>query len=254
MMHPVTGPSDDTLRLWLLQLLPPAQAALLEERLMHDDALLGRLREAEIDLVDDYSRGELDPVQAHAFRTHRLVDGVQRDNLRAARAWASLREAAADVRVREPAPRETVPMRRLPRATMLGLAAAAGVFVAVALLDWSLHGSMRSDNVATYTLLAATSRGTEASTLRLPPAGVAIRLQVEVAEPTHRYRLFVETQGSRRQIAGELEPRQLRAYAYVEAQADAALLAPGTHRVLLIDDSDGGEPEHVWDVQVEKNR
>lgn len=237
MTHPVTEPSDEVLRLWLLQLLPPAQAALLDEQLMHDEGLLDRLREAEIDLVDDYARGALDEAQAQAFRTHRLADGAQRGNLRAAQAWARLREPA--------------PARRQPR-TMRWIAAAASVAIGlVALLDWSLHGSRRPGNVPTYTLLAATARGTEANTLRVPPAGGAIRLQVEVAEPARRYRLFIETQGNRRLVGDGLEPRTLRDYTYIEANVDAGLLTPGTHRVLLIDDRDDGEPEHAWDVQVQ---
>ena len=238
-----TDTSGDVLRQWLLQQLPAAQAESLEERLMRDDALLDRLREAEIDLVDDYARGALDPAQAEAFRTHRLAGAAQRDGLRAARAWARLRERSVPVGNATPALRG--------RHATRWLAIAAGVVLAVAMaLVWNARSPT---SPPTYTLLASTQRGTDADTLRLAAFDGAIRLQLEVADPDGRYQLLVLTQDVRRPVAHGLVPRPVGAYAVVEANVGAALLPPGRHRVLLVDERDGGDPvpeTQAWEVDV----
>ncbi len=249
-MPAVTEPSDDALRQWLLQRLPPAEAAVLEEQLMHDDGLPDRLREAETDLFDDAARGALSAEEAQAFHAHRLADPAQRDRLRAARAWARVREAAAgEGAAQDFVPRTAVHTWRRSRAA---LAAAACVIVAVlAAIVWNvLAPSPPSSTIPTYSLLASTQRGSGPRTLRLPASGDAVHLQVEVTDTTHRYQLFVETDGRRRQIAGDLTPLRVRGYDYVEANVDAALLASGRHRLLLVDASNSAEPEQAWEVQV----
>ena len=258
-MPAVTPASDDDLRQWLLQRLPPARAAALEQQLMHDDSLLDRLREAESDLLDDAAQGRLDAAEAKAFRRHRLGDAAQRERLRFARAFAQLGEGAATQNPTQygarvapaSARREALPGRRRVSA-WFGLAAAACAIVAVlATLGWNLLvPAPPSAPIATYTLLASTQRGSGPPPLRLPAAGTAVRLQLEVTDSTRRYRLVLETQGQTRPIAGDLRPQSLRAYTYVEATVDAALLTAGSHRLLLFDGSAGSEPEQAWVVQV----
>ncbi|WP_257387244.1 hypothetical protein [Tahibacter caeni] len=260
----MTEISDDVLRQWLLQRLPDAEAARLEAQLMQDDSLLDRLRDAETDLLDDAARGRLSTAEAQALREHRLADPAQRERLRAARAFARLREdpsGAADEGIgpERPSPAarqastlcESATARRRPRGALV-LAAAAGIIVAIAAsVLWLVPAPVAPNaGIATYALLASTSRGNGPATLRIPAAGSAVRLQVEVADSARRYQLFIETGARRQSVAADLQPRESRAYAYIEATVAAGLLTPGRHRLLLVASNGGGEPEQVWDLQV----
>lgn len=233
-MTDANAPSDETLRRWLLQQLPEADAAALDERLMHDDVFAERLREAETDLIDDAARGALDADDAEAFRRYRRVDPRTRERLLAARAFARLREEAAGQGAGQ-----------RPRRRRLAWLAAAAIVVAAILLPMRWTSSPESP--PTYVLLAQTARGAEAA-LTLPAPETAVRLQVEVGDATRRYALAIETNGRRTSLAQDLVPRESGGYAYVEARVEAALLGEGRHRVVLVAAS--GEVERDWAVVV----
>ena len=65
--------SDDDWRGLLLHRLPVDEAARLECKLLADDGALAALRDAEIDLHDDYARLQLTADEHRAFRRHVLT-------------------------------------------------------------------------------------------------------------------------------------------------------------------------------------
>jgi hypothetical protein len=233
-MTDANAPTDDTLRRWLLQQLTDADAQALDARLMHDDALAERLREAETDLIDDAARGALGADDAEAFRRYRLVDPQTRERLVAARAFARLREEEGGQEV----------VRRPHRRRLVWLAAAA---IAAAAIVLPMRWTSPPATLPTYVLLAQTARGAEAA-LTLPAPQTTVRLQMEVVDATRRYALAIETNGRRTPIAQDLVPRESYLYAYVEARVEAALLGQGRRRVVLIAAS--GEVERDWTVVV----
>ena len=74
--------SDETLRLYLLCRLDEDQRLGLDERLLVDDELAGRVLLAESELTDDYAAGRLDPVERELFARGFLVTGERQRNLR----------------------------------------------------------------------------------------------------------------------------------------------------------------------------
>ena len=91
--------SDEQLVRYLLGELPEAEAELLDERSVTDDALALRLRELENDLVDRYARGEALDVPLEQFdRLHRRSAHL-RDKVQFAQALHALTATAgADTR------------------------------------------------------------------------------------------------------------------------------------------------------------
>jgi len=233
-MSAMNEPSDAMLRQWLLQQLPPDQAALLEEQLMRDDALLDRLRDAATDLLDAAASAALEAAALKAFRTHRLP--AQRQRFRAAQAWARLNAAP--------------PRAAARRRFAIGLAIAAALLIAVVSWNHWLPAPPPDDvGVQHYTLLAAADRGAPTSRLQLPGSAVRIHLQLEVPAAAPPYTLFVETQGRREILAGHLSPRTAGPYTFVETDVDVTPIAPGIHRLVLAGQGAVG-PEHSWEMQV----
>jgi hypothetical protein len=233
-MTDADSPDDATLRRWLLQQLPDADAQALDERLLRDDAFAARLADAETDLIDDAARGRLDAADAVAFERHRLVDARTRERLQAARAFARLRDET-------PA---TVPRWR--RHT-LGIAAAAMLAAVAILLPVRRTAPPSEAALPTVALLADVSRSGGA-VVHVAAATTAIRLQVEVNDATRRYALAFDTDGRRVPLAQDLVPRETGGLVYVETRVDAALLRPGRQRLLLL--AAPGEIERDWQLDV----
>jgi len=74
--------SDETLRLYLLCRLGEDERLRLDERLLIDDELAGRVLLAESELTDDYAAGTLDSVERELFTRRFLVTDERQRNLR----------------------------------------------------------------------------------------------------------------------------------------------------------------------------
>jgi hypothetical protein len=83
--------SVQTLRDYLLGLLPDEEAQRLDELSIVDDECAGRIRAVEHDLVDAFARDELDGVQLQRFRSRYLASPHGRESIRFARALQSLK-------------------------------------------------------------------------------------------------------------------------------------------------------------------
>jgi hypothetical protein len=219
------SPTDATLRDWLLHRLPEADAVVLEERLLREDALAARLREAETDLIDDHAAGRLDAATREAVARHLIADPGGRWRWMVARALVARTRAAASSEQRR---------RRRRIAAAIGALAAATV-LAIALIQPDRSPRAPADVAAlpTISLRLAATRG-EAAPLRLPANGGWLRLQVEVADPTAgTYALTVREGPNVRFHASGLALRRAGPYAYVEAAIPSAAAGPGRRQVEL---------------------
>lgn len=243
----MTEVDDEILRRWLLRRLDDAALTeRLEESLLRDAAFGDRLQAVETDLIDDYVRDRLDPAERAAVERRLFATPRDRGRLRFARALAE--RVAVQGRARRP-------RRWRPWA----LAAAASV-----LLVFALGGRWRggADGTATdahvdadaglptVTLLAAVERGEPAAPrVAIVPHGTPrVRLQLElVAAPDAGARYAVRIDGADGPgfEQGGLAARSLGRYRYVEATVPAAALAPGDHRVSLLQ-AGGASPLQTW--------
>lgn len=219
------APTDATLRDWLLHRLPEADAVALEERLLREDALATRLREAETDLIDDHAAGRLDAAMREAVARHLIADPGGRWRWMVARALVAKTRAATSTRQRQ---------RRRRIAATIGALAAVAV-LAIALIQPGRPPQAPADVAAlpTISLRLAATRG-EAAPLRLPASSGWLRLQAEVADATAGpYTLTVREGPNVRFQASGLALRRAGPYAYVETAIPAAAAGPGTRQVEL---------------------
>ncbi len=74
--------SDEELRLYLLGSLPEDERLIIDERLLSDDELAGRVQLAESVLTDDYAAGTLNQTERELFHRRFMVTEARQQNLR----------------------------------------------------------------------------------------------------------------------------------------------------------------------------
>jgi len=244
-------PSDATLRRWLLQQLPPEDAAPLEQRLLEDADFGERLHAAETDLLDDFARGHLNETERAAAAY--LLTATPRDRIRLRIAIALARltgHAPAALRLRHASASAThrhagSPLRRRR-------AAAASLFAACALVALVVGLNLRQSGThagkeATITLLANQQRGMTTAAITIPRATTTIRMQVEVdaGDAQRRYTLDIEQGGRSLFAAHAIAVRESGSYRFVEVAVPATALRAGEHRVRVV--AEGAVPsESTW--------
>ena len=119
--------TDESIRAYLLGLLPEADAEAVEEAYLVDPEALDHVRAVEDDLLDDYAAGRLGYLEKDAFESRYLASEPLRQRVIAARALR-LASSSSTVAARGVRP-------GAPRRWMAPLAIAAGILVAV--LGWS---------------------------------------------------------------------------------------------------------------------
>src|SRR5688572_14832611 len=93
--------TDETIRAYLLGLLPEGDAEEVEDAYFRDPEALDRVRAVEDDLLDDYAAGRLGPPEKTAFEGRYLASEPLRRRVVSARA---LRMATAPAARHPPAP------------------------------------------------------------------------------------------------------------------------------------------------------
>lgn len=249
--HPVTEQRDEVmdaretgdLRRLLLHRLAPAEAQRLEERLMLEEELGQRLRDAENDLLDDYARGTLSAEDRGDVERWLLttLDGQRRATL--ARAMHGLRHEGNSTRA-----------MGLPRRwRAIGLfAAACAVMVAILIARPPTH----TPEALNVLLLADRARGSAAATVDIASDIAAIRLQLEVpdaTDPARKYRVtVVDAQARTIYIGEDLVSREEGGYAFVEVYIPSSHLPPAAYRISLQPVDPGAAPSASfhWDIEV----
>lgn len=238
--------SVDDWRGLLLHRLPADEAARLEHKLLSDDSALAALRDAEIDLHDDYARLQLTADEHRAFRRHVLASPQAASRQRLSQAMKPLPPEARR------APRVATVARKRSRrglwTTLIGATIAAGLFVAIKLFQPDLlSGAAAKPSAAakaaepTLLLIASGTPGTvrPAVKLVLRPGASGLRVQAEVTHPEearlYRVRLLGEDGEAKPLLDIDGLPLQTVAgYRFVETLLPAKLLAGGA-RTLQVD-------------------
>ncbi len=252
-------PEDDWRGL-LLDRLPADEAARLEHKLLSDESALAALRDADIDLHDDYARLQLSAVEHQAFRQHRLGSVEAQARQRLSQAMKPLPpEARRTTRF------ETVPRPRSRRGlwtTFIGVSIAFGLYVAIRLLQPEILSTTTAapsaaSKAAEPTLLLLATSQPQAErrpvSLVLTADAGALRVQAEVTHGEearlYRIRLLGDDGEARPLLDIEGLPLQtLDRYRFVEALLPAKLLTGGP-RVLRVDSlPPAGAFRHEWTI------
>jgi hypothetical protein len=230
--------TDAQLRQFLLGKLATDETARVEEAIFLEEGFAERLREMELDLLDDYAWSRLTAADAASVERHLLGSIENRRSVQIARArhpgaasrrpaqlaWLATLLAACVIAIaviprwREPSPQVEPPASSPNRASVpgTGLAAASALRI--------------------VSLLADVSRGAARPSITVGVGASAVRLQAEVPEetPDSLYTLLIrDASGHTLFDQGALAVHQAGPYRFVEAVVPAAALAPGDRTVLL---------------------
>jgi hypothetical protein len=233
----MTEPTDQTLRRWLLQRLPPGEAEPLEHRLLADAELAERLREAETDLLDDLVRGQLDGADRAAAMRRFTATARDRMRLRIAAVLARVAGKRASPRHAATTQRRAGSSRRRRTPAIAALAAAGALAFAVI--------GLRQPPAATVTLMASQQRGAGVTEIAMPRGAATVKLQAEVDAEDVRYAVSIE--GAVPFTAHDVAVREAGAYRFVEVTVPAAVLAAGEHRVRVV--AERGDREATWEIR-----
>lgn len=219
---------------YLLHKLPEDQRDALEDRWVEDSALYEQLRNAEVDLLDAYARGELSPADRERVSKYLLASPIQRRKLLFARtlrdtfpaparrsiAWRGIASAAAIVLLAGSAAWlawQNAAMRRELAATPAPRPSAESVYVAEARMD--------------------TTRGAAPSItqVRLPAGSQILRLDLEIAPGDEAQVLSASVGRDGRAVWSEEPIRaERRSFGFVASVwVPAAALAPGEYEIKL---------------------
>ena len=260
--------TDLQLRQFLLRQLPADMTEGLEEAILLQDGFAERLRDAEFDLLDDYSASRLTATDAAAVERYLLGATENLDSVRIARALQRL-NARTPVGTRRRWSRRRVSSMAL----LLAACLAAVVLIPAWLMPpkrpgsdaavrdvptagpaaGSMPGLAPAAELPIITLLADISRGANRPLLKFNTGAGAIRLQVEVPDQTQEtlYSIHIEdATGQRLFQMNALALHTAGPYRFVEAVVPPAALGPGDRTVVLSESgaADSAPPKFTWQV------
>jgi hypothetical protein len=259
----------------LLHKLSPAQAALLEDRIVQDGEVADLLEVATHDLIDDYAAARLDPEDARRVEEHVLAtpDGPARVVFARALSQQQVKNAASIGRGFGNPHSPILPV---------ALAASALIIAALVLLP-GRDGVLRraptppgtaapeatrsrpspnenglADSVFTVALLSSQTRGAALPPVDIPSGASLVRIQCEIppAGSDSRYHLTLKDEVNDTVLSLDaLRSRQVGGIHFIEASIEASRLRPGRYRLTVYSDVHSAIPtvEQEFDLQT-KNR
>jgi hypothetical protein len=234
---------DDTLQAVLLHRMPEQDIAAHSERILLEDGFAERLQGVETDLLDDYARGHLTPEDRAAVERYLLVDIIQRERARTARALSHLTPLRRGGR--NPLLRWAIPMGALLAAGI------AGVYMAPALVSlWAGRLIAPSASTQQVTLLSDSQRSRSIRTVHINQGTSQIRLQLEIPDTSvgKTYVLVIAgLPGAPVQTLDHLKPSQSGPYRFVEVTIPVHMLAAGVHRLTLTPAALTASPQGSYD-------
>ena len=196
---------QESLRKYLLGILPPGEIAALEERLLTDAVFYDELLMVEDELIDQYLSGEQSPAERESFEAHFALAPERQQKVRFARALkkylSSTNEAEAkDVIIAEPSSSELVSVADpdksqrpffpfLQRNPILAYSLAATFVLVIGIVSWTTlnrlknPGSDEPGQVLAVVLTPGLSRsvdGGEIKKISIPPGTDTLQLQLEL--------------------------------------------------------------------------
>jgi hypothetical protein len=198
-------PPDNEMRAFLLGEMPADEGARLEARIFEDESAYDALLEARYDLVDDYVRNELSPVERRQVE-RRVLGTIEPEAMTLAEALARHRSSAGSA----PAGPAASP-DRAERPDWRVWAAAAAAVVAMATAGSLLVENRRltadldaarqtpapappasSPSIASLRLSAQTTRSAEVAAATIPPDAQIVDVALSVDEALPSYQVAIE--------------------------------------------------------------
>jgi len=242
------------MRSYLLGTLDRDQKTQFEERLIIDPSAYEDLLLGEEDLIDEYVAGELSALERDQFESHFLITAERQKNLR----FGKLLQNYVTSHIEEspvPAPPFSFLQQPARRWVSVGLLAtilgAAGIIIIRGFVNRREAASVvqqSSSRVMTVTLApgSAGTHGSTAQRVNLPPHGVEVKLELQLANPTFRnYKSELFRENTSLKISDALRIEAKGEQRVVPFTVTGEMLSPGDYQVKLSGVLDSGADEFI---------
>jgi hypothetical protein len=261
---------QETIRQYLLGLLPPEELPQVEERLLTDSAFYEELLIVEDELIDEYFAGDLSQSEREGFETHFMLAPERQGKARFARtlkkyvsvAGAAMphkditaEESSEDVsEVAAPPPKKTF-FSFLPfRNPIVSYSLAAAILLVVGGVSWVVFRNWGNPaprepgKVLAVTLTPGLTRdGGEIKKISVPPGTDTVQLQL--ALPSHEYQSYEavlqDAEGRTLMTKKNVKAQSANGRSAVFVDVTRSLIPPGDYRVKLSGVPTDGEAETV---------
>jgi hypothetical protein len=240
------------MRSYLLGTLDRDQKTQFEERILTEPSVYDELLIDEEELIDQYVTGELSALEQQQFESHFLITAERQKNLR----FGKLLQKYVTSHVEAPpVPVHSFSFLQTParRWVSLGLVAAILGAAAVIIIRGFVNRRQAASVVQQTTsrvmtvTLAPGSAGTQGSTaqrVNLPPHGVEVKLELELANPSFRnYKSELFRENKSLQISDALRIESKGEQRVVPFTVTGEMLSPGDYQVKLSGVLDSGANE-----------
>lgn len=230
------------MRAFLLGTLDKDHKTQFEERILIEPSVYEELLIDEEELIDQYVTGELSAVERQQFESHFLITAERQKNLR----FGKLLQKYVNSHVEEPPiPNQSfsflhTPVRRLASLGLLAaIFGAAGIIFIRGFVNRREAASVvqqTTSRVITVTLQPGSpgTHGSTAQSVNLPPRGVEVKLELQLAKPTfyyYRSELFRENKSLK--FSDEIKIEARGEQCFVPFTVTGEMLSPGDYQVKL---------------------
>ena len=242
------------MRSYLLGTLDRDHKTQFEERLLTEPGVYEELLIDEEELIEQYVTGELSPLEQEQFESHFLITAERQKNLR----FGKLLHEYATSHVEEPpVPVHSFSFLRTPvrRWASFGVLAAilgaAGIIIIRGFVnrrEAACIVKQTTSRTVTVTLQpgSAGTQGSNAQRVNLPPRGVEVKLELELANPTFRnYKSELFRENKSLKISDELKIEAKGEQRVVPFTVTGEMLSPGDYQVKLSGVLDSGADEFI---------
>ena len=255
-MNPDTERQE--MRSYLLGTLDGDHKTQFEERILTEPSVYEELLIDEEDLIDQYVTGELSALEQEQFESHFLITAERQKNLRFGKLlYKYARSRPLTEAAEPPVPVHSLSFLRTPvrRWASLGLVAAilgaAGIIIIRGFVnrrEAACIAKQTTSRTVTVTLQPGTAgtQGSTAQRVNLPPRGVEVKLELELANPTFRnYKSELFRENKSLKISDALRIESKGVQRVVPFTVTGEMLSPGDYQVKLSGVLDSGADEFI---------
>lgn len=262
---------QDEIRRYLLGRVPPQDLPALEERIFVDSELYEELSIVEVELIDEYLRGELAPSDRERFESHFMAAPERREKMRFARALKKFADAEGAAQAQEdsvtdkrpeavldlaePPPKSRPFFSFLPFQTpIVSYALAAVILFMVVGVSWIAWKNWKKSpppdpgKVLAVTLTSGLSRS-DGETIRVSIPADTGTLRLKLLLPSNQYQFYeaslLDSNGRTLTTKNSLKPDQVDGQPAVFLDVFTDRMPPGDYRVKVNGLTDTGNAESV---------
>jgi hypothetical protein len=248
------------MRDYLLGTLDGDRKTQFEERILTVPSVYEELLVAEEELIDQYVAGELSALEQQQFETHFLITAERQKNLRFGKLLHKYAKSQTDLTELEESPipvDQSFSLLRTPVRRWSALAVLAAIFGCAGIIfvrglvnkrEAACVVRETNSRVMTVTLSpgSAASGGSTTQQVNVPPRGVEVKLELELANPTFRnYKSELFRENKSLQVANKLTSEAKGEQHVVPFTVTGEMLSPGDYQVKLSGVLDSGADEFI---------